>query len=433
MNWLDRIIFLGGCIIEVFLLYDYFYNFFEIRIKKKYVRLVCAITCLLLFSITLLENALVNLVCAPIILWIFVTIIFEAKLWLRIGYFIIAYGVMLSGEFLCMVLTNTTAEVLDRIGLIRMSEIAWQAFLIRLLNYIIFLILKQMSSRSRMKIVDKLFALYLCVPITTLGIMITIFYSGIDFDGHFFLKVLMTILLFLMTFGSILLFYAFQKHTENISENARQQMEILHQKAEVERLTQIAELNESHRQLVHDTSHYLKLIGKLAQENKYDELYEIVEKLNGTLFQGEVVEYCGHRMLDTILSEYREKAKQSEISFDAYVEPGSTLRGIEDVDLITMLGNILDNAWLAASKIDMASISVRIFMQKDGGLCVIKVVNDFIGELKEINDKLVSTKCDKGIHGVGISSVKKTAKRYGGFFEHYVEQKRFHAVLVLPT
>ena len=236
-----------------------------------------------------------------------------------------------------------------------------------------------------------------------------------------------------MTFGSILLFYAFQKHTENISENARQQMEILHQKAEVERLTQIAELNESHRQLVHDTSHYLKLIGKLAQENKYDELYEIVEKLNGTLFQGEVVEYCGHRMLDTILSEYREKAKQSEISFDAYVEPGSTLRGIEDVDLITMLGNILDNAWLAASKIDMASISVRIFMQKDGGLCVIKVVNDFIGELKEINDKLVSTKRDKGIHGVGISSVKKTAKRYGGFFEHYVEQKRFHAVLVLPT
>ena len=433
MNWLDRIIFLGGCIIEVFLLYDYFYNFFEIRIKKEYVRLVCAVTCLLLFSITLLENALVNLVCAPIILWIFVTIIFEAKLWLRIGYFIIAYGVMLSGEFLCMVLTNTTAEVLDRIGLIRMSEIAWQAFLIRLLNYIIFLILKQMSSRSRMKIVDKLFALYLCVPITTLGIMITIFYSGIDFNGHFFLKVLMTILLFLMTFGSILLFYAFQKHTENISENARQQMEILHQKAEVERLTQIAELNESHRQLVHDTSHYLKLIGKLAQENKYDELYEIVEKLNGTLFQGEVVEYCGHRMLDTILSEYREKAKQSEISFDAYVEPGSTLRGIEDVDLITMLGNILDNAWLAASKIDMASISVRIFMQKDGGLCVIKVVNDFIGELKEINDKLVSTKCDKGIHGVGISSVKKTAKRYGGFFEHYVEQKRFHAVLVLPT
>ena len=433
MNWLDRIIFLGGCIIEVFLLYDYFYNFFEIRIKKEYVRLVCAITCLLLFSITLLENALVNLVCAPIILWIFVTIIFEAKLWLRIGYFIIAYGVMLSGEFLCTVMTNTTAEVLDRIGLIRMSEIAWQAFLIRLLNYIIFLILKQMSSRSRMKIVDKLFALYLCVPITTLGIMITIFYSGIDFNGHFFLKVLMTILLFLMTFGSILLFYAFQKHTENISENARQQMEILHQKAEVERLTQIAELNESHRQLVHDTSHYLKLIGKLAQENKYDELYEIVEKLNGTLFQGEVVEYCGHRMLDTILSEYREKAKQSEISFDAYVEPGSTLRGIEDVDLITMLGNILDNAWLAASKIDMASISVRIFMQKDGGLCVIKVVNDFIGELKEINDKLVSTKRDKGIHGVGISSVKKTAKRYGGFFEHYVEQKRFHAVLVLPT
>lgn len=38
MGWLDLLILFFCCIIEVFLLYDYFNNFFEIKIKRKYIK-----------------------------------------------------------------------------------------------------------------------------------------------------------------------------------------------------------------------------------------------------------------------------------------------------------------------------------------------------------------------------------------------------------
>ena len=71
-------------------------------------------------------------------------------------------------------------------------------------------------------------------------------------------------------------------------------------------------------------------------------------------------------------------------------------------------------------------------MHKDGKLCVIKVANDFAGKIKEIKGKIVSTKKEKGIHGIGLASVWKIAGQYDGYLEYYVEEEVFNAVIVLP-
>lgn len=53
-------------------------------------------------------------------------------------------------------------------------------------------------------------------------------------------------------------------------------------------------------------------------------------------------------------------------------------------------------------------------MQKEGKLRIIKVINNFSEELKIENGKLLLTKKESGLHGIGITSVSKTAKKYGG-------------------
>lgn len=122
------------------------------------------------------------------------------------------------------------------------------------------------------------------------------------------------------------------------------------------------------------------------------------------------------------------------VGFDVYVEPGCILNHVQDVDLITMIGNLLDNAILAASKKKKDfSVMVRIFMQKDGKLCVIKVVNDFAEELKEVRGRLISTKKEAGVHGIGLSSVSKIAEQYSGYLEHYISDEKFNAVVVLAV
>ncbi|MGC4020275.1 MAG: GHKL domain-containing protein [Muricomes sp.] len=434
MDWLDRLILFFCCIVEVFLLYDYFCNFFEVKIKRKYIKIVHVGTIGAVYLVNMLQSNILNLVLIPILLWCFVTVLFDSKLGIRFVYFTIAYSVMIGVEFLYIILSNTTTALLEKTGLIPVSEYLWQLLFIKFLNYIVFIVLKQMSAKSKNRMTNKLFLIYLCVPISTLGTMLTVFYSGINVGSNVVLKILMTMFFGCMIAGNMLLFYAFQKYTENLSENSRQQLGLLYQKAEVERLTKIAEWNDNYNEILHNTSHYLKVIGQLAYERKNDEICKVVDKLNGKLNREEICEYSNHKMLNIILSEYDIKAERAEVIFDTYVEPGCILDHIQDVDLITMLGNLLDNAILAASKKEEeASVVVRIFMQKEGKLCVIKIVNDFVEKLKMVNGKLVSTKVEAGIHGIGLTSVSKIAEQYEGYLEYYIVDEKFNAVIVVPV
>lgn len=432
MGWLDLLILFFCCVVEVFLLYDYFYNFFEHKIKRKYIKMVCAGTVGAIFLVNMLQSNILNLFFVPILLWIFVTILFDSKFGIRFAYFVMAYIVMIGVEFLYIILSNTTTALLAKTGLIPVSEYLWQLLLIKFLNYIVFIVLKQMSAKSKKRMTNKLFLIYLCVPFSTLGTMLTVFYSGIDIGSNMVLKILMTLFFGCMIAGNMLLFYAFQKYTENLSEKSKQELEILYQRAEVERLTKIAEWNDNYNEIVHNTSHYLKVIGQLAYERKNDEICKVVDKLNGKLNREGIFEYSNHKMLNIILSEYSVKAESAGAVFDVYVEPGCILNHIQDVDLITMLGNLLDNAILAASKKKKdSSVVVRIFMQKDGKLCVIKVINDFVEKVQEVGGRLISTKKEAGVHGIGLASVSKIAEQNNGYLEHYIIDGKFNAVVVL--
>ncbi len=434
MGGLNLLILFFCCVVEVFLLYDYFDNFFEIKIKRKYIKIICAGTIGAVFLINVLQSSILNLIFIPIMLWIFVTVLFDAKLGIRFVYFILAYIVMIGVEFLYIILSDTTAALLAKTGLIPVSEYLWQLLLIKFINYIVFIVLKQMSAKSKKRMTNKLFLIYLCVPISTLGTMLTVFYSGIDIRKNMMLEILMTSFFVCMIAGNMVLFFAFQKYTENLSENSKQKLELLYQRAEVERLTKIAQWNDNYNEIVHNTSHCLKVIGQLAYERKNDEICKVVDKLNGKLNREEICEYSNYKMLNIILSEYSVKADNVGVGFDVYVEPGCILSHIQDVDLITMIGNLLDNAILAASKkAKDSAVVVRIFMQKDGKLCVIKVVNDFGEELKEVKGKLISTKKEAGVHGIGLSSVSKIVEQYNGYLEYYIIDGKFNAVLVMAV
>ena len=74
MAWLDDVIIFFGCILEVFLIYDYFSNFFELKVDKRHIKTIAVSTCLLLFGINMIKNSYVNLICFPLLMWIFVSV-----------------------------------------------------------------------------------------------------------------------------------------------------------------------------------------------------------------------------------------------------------------------------------------------------------------------------------------------------------------------
>ncbi|MBP3769426.1 MAG: hypothetical protein J6I48_04905 [Lachnospira sp.] len=149
MGWLDLLILFFCCIIEVSLLCDYFNNFFEFKVKRKYIKILCAGTIGVIFLINMLQSNILNLILIPIVLWIFVTVLFDSKLGIRFVYFIMAYIVMIGVEFLYIILSDTTTALLAKTGLIPVSEYLWQLLFVKFLNYIAFIVLKQMSTKSK--------------------------------------------------------------------------------------------------------------------------------------------------------------------------------------------------------------------------------------------------------------------------------------------
>ena len=433
MAWLDDVIIFFGCILEVFLIYDYFSNFFELKVDKRHIKTIAVSTCLLLFGINMIKNSYVNLICFPLLMWIFVSVLFEGKTGIRLGYFISAYVIMIGVEFLYIILSDTTLSMLGKTGVPDANDFGWQGIFVKFLNYIIFLLCKQTSGKSHSKMDNKLFYIYMLVPVSTLGTMITVFYSGVEYRGNTVLRTISTMFFIFMVVGNIVLFYAFQKHTEEVNEFARKEIELSNKNAEIDRLTKITELNDEYNETVHNMTHSLKLIEQLARENKVNDIIDAVESMTGKLVKRNAYEYSNCKILNTILSEYSDKAAGIRIKFDVYVEPGCIVKQIKDIDLVSMVGNILDNAFEAASKVDDSSVVFRMFMHEKGKMCMIKVINDYDGELKEIDGKLQSTKKEAGIHGIGISSITRSAEKYNGVYCYYTENNKFHASLILPV
>ncbi|MCM1494491.1 MAG: ATP-binding protein [Bacteroides sp.] len=191
--------------------------------------------------------------------------------------------------------------------------------------------------------------------------------------------------------------------------------------------------NTNHQEFIHNTSHYIKTIGTLLSEGKSQEVMNILEALNIELASHVTTLYSDNSILNSILSEKQMLALKNDIIMDIYIEPGFSMNGVSDLDIITMFGNLIDNALEAAILCtDRRFVHIRMFTQNEGNILAIKISNSYAKAPSRIGKGFQSTKTDAGIHGVGLKSVNHTAERNGGYLECFVEDARFVAVLLLP-
>lgn len=199
-------------------------------------------------------------------------------------------------------------------------------------------------------------------------------------------------------------------------------------------LEQLEKKEEKQSEFIHNINHYFKAIGELAREEHCEQIMNLMQELNLNLIQNERIIYTNHKVVNAVLAEKAREAQEHHIEFDIYVEPGIQFGWVTDGDLVVMLGNLLDNA-LGAAKLceeEKRRIVLRIFKEKDGRVCVVKLVNYFVKKPVFYKAGFISTKREKGLHGIGIKSVENTIKKYGGYLQCLVEKESFSAILVLP-
>lgn len=161
---------------------------------------------------------------------------------------------------------------------------------------------------------------------------------------------------------------------------------------------------------------------------------DYLEKSKNTIKQFENILDTGSEILDILLWEKYNESNRLGIELESVVEK-IDLNFIEDMDICSIVGNVLDNAIEASSEVDrnlLPEICLRI--GKINNFVIIKVENDCIGNSrKKGKDNIFkTTKNESNMHGIGLHSVKRAVKKYDGNCEFECIGDKFIVEILIP-
>lgn len=173
---------------------------------------------------------------------------------------------------------------------------------------------------------------------------------------------------------------------------------------------------ENEQRLRHDLKHILTL----CQNNKTLHESDLLDTYDITPF----IE-TSNRYLNAVLNTKLQSAQDKDIHVETFI--GSDLSFINEIDLAAILGNALDNA-MEHSK---PSTLIELHISENEGFYRIELSNDIDASVLSSNPDLHTSKTDKTHHGYGISSIKKTVKKYHGSLKFQEKDHRFYLYILL--
>lgn len=139
----------------------------------------------------------------------------------------------------------------------------------------------------------------------------------------------------------------------------------------------------------------------------------------------------GSDALDVILTEKSMLCRKLSVTFKCMAD-GSSLGFMNESDIYSLFGNILDNAIEAVSKPDSRSRVISLTVRAVGGLVIIGEHNKYTGELRFDGGLPLSTKQSED-HGFGMKSIRYTVTSYGGEMNVSASEGVFSLGIAIPV
>lgn len=214
----------------------------------------------------------------------------------------------------------------------------------------------------------------------------------------------------------------------------KKQVELDYEYAQIafkERLAQY-EMSKENIDLINQKCHDLKhQIRRFRKEKSFNE--EELKSIENAISIYESVTKTGNEALDTILTEKSLICKKYHINLSMIID-GTLLSFIEDRDIFAFFGNALDNAIDALKDVDEEKRDITIIVKQKQNFITVHISNYFENEIKKENGKIITSKAgEKGYHGFGIVSMRRTVERYGGTLSIETKNNYFSLNAVFQT
>ena len=166
----------------------------------------------------------------------------------------------------------------------------------------------------------------------------------------------------------------------------------------------------------HDMSNQLIILNHLLEEGKDEEARRQLDQLSRFIKGKVIYSTSGNIIIDGLVNYKLQSVASENIKVETEIVVPKQLN-IDIADFVTLLGNLLDNAWEALKKVDREQRILTIKIMFSQERLIGRITNTYCGEIYLKDDKILTSKKEKQKHGYGLSNVEKIIKKYNGYME----------------
>ena len=183
----------------------------------------------------------------------------------------------------------------------------------------------------------------------------------------------------------------------------------------------------------HDMSNQLIILNHLLEEGKDEEARRQLDQLSHFIKGKVIYSTSGNTIIDGLVNYKLQSVASENIKVETEIVVPEQLN-IDIADLVTLLGNLLDNALEALKKVDREQRILTIKIMFSQERLIGRITNTYCGEIYLKDDKILTSKKEKQKHGYGLSNVEKIIKKYNGYMEidHANWEFRVDFIIYLP-
>lgn len=422
-----------GVYTDVFILYAYL-DVCKTKISKSKIIALFAVYGVINVILNVLEvNYIVKLsLCIFLCICIILAAYQEMNLFDAIKYTITFFTLLGIGELLIIPMTILGKEVYD-IDLLYSESNTLTWILTLIISRIITIILIRIVGRYWYKIriktnkIEKILLYFPLLMSFVLAVVVSDYLMNIDkFNKQDLMTVLTIVSVLLMAF-TITNMKILEKNI--IMRQQEKQITDLEHQNEMQYLF-FEEKNKYEteiKRIRHDLKNHLLLIKDMNQIQAKDYYEGLLEAVSS---EDKIDSGCN--VFDVLINEKRKNAEQKDIHFDVCIIKNiSCINYIENRDLCSIFGNLIDNAIENAAKVTNAKILIKVDVINSFFVMIISNTYNH-SMIKKENKKFLTTKEDYEMHGIGLESVKMSIEKYEGHIKIVENASVFKVEIMLP-
>ncbi len=246
--------------------------------------------------------------------------------------------------------------------------------------------------------------------------------------------------LFIFAIGALIylmlaiLYHSSYAKAEERSRNKRLEMQVDEMKEQYETHSKMMELSRENLEemckIRHDIRNQFSYMQLIFEQDKYNELKKYFNELNDKVAFPLSFSDCENRVVRDVLNMEINKLKNGT-KIDYSVAVGNEMK-IDDLDLTTVLINLLDNAIEACERDKIEDAVISFSMREEGSYLYIGVSNpvaDGGKAKKQFEEGTVKT--DKRSHGLGKKIVAEIVEKHDGVIKYEINDRFFRVNVML--